>query len=219
MADDFEVPGKSYLSLELDAIGFIRTVIPSKHYDDFIKGKLPIKKILEVYFLEAYRYYIEYTEDWEIPLNHDAETDINNRTIYFRYSDMKRKIIHGRIVMSIYHEISHVILGHAHYATINAGKIARKNKNIPTFCSAEWQAEALASALSMPFPIVLSLIVYANRHALSDKSIVSELSRRFHVSEAAAVKRIANVREFIIEKGRATWLLEKWRELERSMAC
>ena len=220
MADDFEVPGKAYIDLELAVLRFARDVIPPIDFKKFIDGTLPSKRILEVYFCEKYDYYVEYVEGWAISLNHDAETDINNRIMYFRNEDMTKEVLKGRIVMSIYHEISHVILGHTAYASAISGKVARGNYNrIPIFRSAEWQAEAMASALAMPFPATLKLIIYAKRNRLSDEFITSELVDMFHVSRTAAMKRISNIRVFIINKGKALWLLENWNELERSLVC
>ena len=220
MADDFEVPGCSYIDLELAVIDFVKDVIPQKCFIDFINGELSIAKVLEVYFSKEYDYAVQYVEDNEIPARHDAETDISKRIIYLRESDMSKDELKGRIIMSIYHEISHVVLGHTPYALLASEKVARgNNKKIPIYNSAEWQAEAGASAFAMPFPSVCMLIVHANKEQLPDYYIISELMKRFHVSYDAAAKRLSNVRKFIFGKGKGQWLFDKWKEIRRSLIC
>ena len=220
MVDDFEVPGCSYIDLEQAVIDFAKDVIPQKRFIDFINGELPITKVLEVYFCRKYNYAVEYVKDDEISERHDAETDISKRIIRLRESDMTQEELRGRIIMSIYHEISHVVLGHIPYALLAAEKVARgNNKKIPIYNSGEWQAEAGASAFAMPFPSVCMLIVHANKEQLSDYYIISELMKRFHVSYDAAAKRLSNVRKFIFGKGKGQWLFDKWMEIRRSLIC
>ena len=210
MGDDFEVPGRSYFDIEKEAFASMVAIMPPQYWEMYINGEASIKRILEVYFSRSKDFAIEYVEDDEISPRHDAETDIELRVIYLRDSDMGKKTLCGRIILSIYHEMGHVLLGHLPYAVRRA---ARSRLRIPVFCSAEWQAEAFASAAAMPYPTVFNLIIDAQKLRFSDNFIINCLQSRYRVSRKAAIKRIENVRKLIAE-GKGMKLYFMWQSVK-----
>ena len=199
-ADDFKAPALSYIDIERRATRFIGDILMPERVRRYLEGKLNIADILEIDFVRAYGYKIEYVADDEIDESHDAEVSIVEKTIYLRDSAMARINAGGRILFSIGHEIGHVVL---HEDVIRRQKVARRNtaEKLETFRSGEWQAEAFGSAVIMPYPVVFDLIRQAISKGIDPYVYVSDrLISLYNVSFSAAYKRVCNVYR-IIEKG------------------
>ena len=118
----------------------------------------------------------------------EAKTDIQNGIIYFKESVMNDGCKdHTRARFTIMHELGHYLLHYLH-GQISLSRIRENSYLIPCI-DPEWQANAFASEILMPFEICKELTV-------------EQIMKKYNVSKTAATVRKRMVREEIIRNNK-----------------
>ncbi len=200
MAEDYIVIGRSRLDIEQKAIDFLLKY--ERHCLDVDAAPVDVEKLLDrSMYLEA-DYSMEIVSDQDMYGNVEAMTSFSDRVIEIRESDFNALQSPGRARFTVCHEIGHALLHTDQLENITIEesrslKLCRQKEDIPSYRSADWQAEAFASALLMPAPTAITIFKEMSAEGWADVMIVQAFIERFKVSWKAAEVRLEIIKQFL----------------------
>jgi len=185
------VKARSTVEIEYKAMAFLKLTYP-----DLLKKPAPFPgagffdsgKITEIL---NYDYGIENLNDAEAYTDFDNKRLVLNKNVY--------EGLHTgcpRALFTLAHEISHIILhsNEIRYRIFNNCQLNKLNRSkIITYRDPEWQANAGAAALLMPWPTMLNIIK-------EKKLNLFEMATKYNVSYTAASIRMAKYDEYLSKK-------------------
>jgi len=209
MAEDYIVRGMSRLDIERKAIDFLF------QYDrqslEVDQDPVDVEKLLDCSMYLESGYMMELVPDQNMYGNVEAMTSFSDRVIEIRESDFNALQSPGRARFTVCHEIGHALLHTDQLENITIEesrslKLCRQKEDIPSYRSADWQAEAFASALLMPAPTAITIFKEMSAEGWADVMIVQAFIERFKVSWKAAEVRLKIIKQFL-SNGRGNSLI------------